>query len=461
MKKITFLTFIVFLSITGFSQKAGTGLNFDDGKYNKVLQKAPLTRELYSNIPTSHSLKKFTPYPKTQGQYGTCVGWSSAYAAFTTVHAMKNNITDRSIITDNAFSPGYLYSQIKNSADNNCSVGAYISDALEVMKTKGVPFYKDMTVRNCPSYISQDIFTKASKHRVKDYAKIFGLYDNGSFKISAVKKSLSQNNPVIIGMSVPNSFYKAKGAWTPTENSNLSYSGHAMCVIGYDDNMYGGSFEIMNSWGNWWGNDGYIYVKYDTFEQFVKYAFEIIDIESGYEIKESNFAGKLKFILSDGTEAKASLTNGNIYKINKQFKSGTLFRMYISNNEPAYVYAFGTDATKKIFPVFPHKPNISAALTYKQNDVAIPDENHYIQTDNTIGTDYLCILYSKEALSINEIQNKIENTTGSFPEKIRKVLSNKLVNNKDINYSNNNISFNGKSKNKTVVALIVKTEHVK
>ena len=37
--------------------------------------------------------------------------------------------------------------------------------------------------------------------------------------------------------------------------------GHAMVIIGYDDNMYGGAFEILNSWGEEWGDNGYIWIR--------------------------------------------------------------------------------------------------------------------------------------------------------------------------------------------------------
>ena len=102
-----------------------------------------------------------------------------------------------------------------------------------------------MSEVNCPSSISSLIFSKAEKYKIKDYAKVFGIYDSKDFKIKAVKKSISQKNPVIIGMNTPASFYKAKDAWIPTESSSNSYGGHAMCVIGYDDSKHGGAFEIM------------------------------------------------------------------------------------------------------------------------------------------------------------------------------------------------------------------------
>ena len=38
--------------------------------------------------------------------------------------------------------------------------------------------------------------------------------------------------------------------------------GHAMVVIAYDDDKFGGSFQILNSWGSDWGDDGKVWVPY-------------------------------------------------------------------------------------------------------------------------------------------------------------------------------------------------------
>ena len=150
----------------------------------------------------------------------------------------------------------------------------------------------------------------------------------------------------------------------------------------------------------------------------------------------------------------------NADKVGKAFRSGTKFRLYISNSEPAYVYAFGFDATEKTFTIFPHEANISPALNYANNSVAIPDEDHFIQTDNTIGKDYICILYSKNSLNIEEIKAKIENSSGSFYSRVNNNLKNKLVNKVNTSFQPNKIAFSVKNSNKSVVALIIETEHI-
>ena len=38
-----------------------------------------------------------------------------------------------------------------------------------------------------------------------------------------------------------------------------------MCVIGYDDYFEGGAFQVMNSWGKEWGEDGLFWMRYNDF----------------------------------------------------------------------------------------------------------------------------------------------------------------------------------------------------
>jgi hypothetical protein len=463
MKKLLFfISLFVYFQFTAISQVEdfkGTGLNFNDEQYKKVPGKAVLTRSLYgSSLPGSASLKNYAPTPLSQGSYGTCVGWSTTFCAFTILQSKANGWTDKTVIDANTYSPGFIYSQAKNQSDVDCKFGTYIPDALDLLKTKGAPKYADFNI-SCPSSIPLDIFNKAQYNKINDYARLFDMYDLESIKNQAVKKSLSEGKPVVIGMKCPGSFNNPKGYWIPTEDPSADYGGHAMCVIGYDDNQYGGAFEIQNSWGAGWGNQGYIWIKYKDFQDWVKYAYELIDIPKKSNTNISDLAGSIKLVESTGATMNAKFISGH-YKLNNAYRSGTKFRIYISNNEPAFVYAFGTDATTKVFPVFPLE-NMSAALNYKKNDVAIPDEDHYIEMDNTEGTDYLCVLYSLKPLNIQNIQELVENSSGSFESRIKAAVGADLLDKANIKFEPASIAFSAKSQGKSVVSLIIETKHIR
>jgi len=472
MKKLSILLILSLILSSAFAQKDTTkykrGLKYDDTGYQSTQMKAPLVRSMYGNsLPTSISLIDYAPTPMSQGSDSTCVGWATSFCALTIVEAKTLNLNDKEKITSNAFSPGFTYKHIKDESDDKCAWGSSLNDALYLLKTQGTVRYSDLSI-NCPQTIDDNLINLANSFKIQDYAKLFGLSDGNAFKIQAVKKSLSQKNPVVIGMLSPNSFYAATDVWEPTESPLGNYGGHAMCVIGYDDSKYGGAFLLQNSWGVQWGNQGYTWIKYSDFADFTKYAFEIIgNMASGYPNNNtvvdevSLLKGAIRYELGNGQSMQASRT-ANTFKMKDSYKSGTKFRIYIRNSEPAYVYAFGTDATKKVFPVFPYDDLISPALNYTDNEVALPDEQHYIQMDNTIGSDYMCVLYSKEPLDFKQIIKDVENGYGTFSERIKGALGSKLLDNSNINYSDGStISFEAKSKDKTIVSMIVEINHIK
>jgi len=456
-KFLLLLLFQWYFSIILLGQNHGKGLNFNDEAYGKLPMKAPLMRGDYA-VPIRHSLKKYSPIPKNQGEYGTCVGWSSAYVARTIAESIRDNRSDRQEITRRAFSAGFLYQQIKSSWDGNCSEGSYIEDALKFMKNRGVVRYSDFS-QDCPHSIPQYISSKAQQHRIKGFATLFGIYDGYAQKTERMKKALSENKPVIIGMNCPPSFSDASGVWHPTESPLVNYGGHAMCVIGYDDTKYGGAFEIQNSWGTNWGNQGYIWVKYTDFHRFVKYGYELFTVPK-IELQKPDLSGKITLPLASGGQMIPIHQGNGYYKVTKGMISGTKFRIRISNNEPAFVYAFGSDLSKKSYRIFPHKSGISPALTYKSNNIAIPDEQHFIRIDDNQGTDFLCVLYSKEELDINLIMNQMEIESGNFQQRLQKVIGNKLVLTQNTTYQSGSIEFSAISSGKSVVAVITEIKHL-
>ena len=42
--------------------------------------------------------------------------------------------------------------------------------------------------------------------------------------------------------------------------------GHAVCIVGYNDNLAGGRFIVRNSWGTSWADRGYFYMPYSVIQ---------------------------------------------------------------------------------------------------------------------------------------------------------------------------------------------------
>jgi hypothetical protein len=82
-------------------------------------------------------------------------------------------------------------------------------------------------------------------------------------------KAALNYGPFSASMMVFEDFYGySSGCYSRT---STTYEGmHAIVVVGYDDNICGGAFRVKNSWGSWWGENGYFWITYD---QMLPYFF--------------------------------------------------------------------------------------------------------------------------------------------------------------------------------------------
>lgn len=451
LKKI--ISLFIILNSYALPQEFGMGLLLDDSLYANSPTAAPLMRGDYSDLPKSSSLKDKCPTPGYQGQYGTCAGWSTAFAGRTILEALKNN-WDQATIDENAFSPSFVYNQIRLTS--GCSGGTSLVDALDVIKDQGALKLDDFEYE-CEREVTPTDKKNAEEYRIIEYREI--IEDNTPDKTKYVKKSIAEGRPVVIAFDCPPTFGYAGEVLEVDPSDYKEWGrGHGITVIGYDDDKFGGAFELINSWGTGWGNGGFTWIKYADFNYFCKYGFEMID-KSVPPPQTDDLSGSLQFTESNGDVMKAKF-NGNYFKVEKPMPSGALFELRISNNEPAYVYAFSSDLTFKTYKIFPFDERMVAYLPYRQNNIAIPDEESFMMLDETPGRSYFCFLYSKESLEINKIMAEIEITDGNFWERINKVLGDKLVLKENIKYdSGEEISFRGRSEGKSIIPVLVEIDH--
>lgn len=458
------------------------GSDKEDDLYESIPLKVTQTEATYRNINNSASLKRHTPTSRLQ-RYGTCVGWAVAYSARTTLEAQRNNWTDKEVIDENSFSPGYFYRTI--APDKGDCSGANTSYAVSYLKDYGAlpSRYWNRTGDEyfCPqSPLESTLIEKAREYKIDEYARLFERsYDYDASKASKVKLSLDNDNPVVVSLNCPPSFHHVRNGrdlWVPTEDPSGDYGGHAVTVIGYDDNKYDGAFLIQNSWGYDYGDEGFVWVTYDDFNHFFYRALELVNLPK-LEPEEPIFKGGLRFIDIDTNEAlefklaekfrnwNTVLNNGeHTYKATKSLKSGTRVRIMANNDQPAFVYILGTGSVNtSIANLFPgDNLGLSAALNYKNNEVALPNEDGAFVMDDTVGKDYMIMLFSRESLDINDIKKQLATKTGKFGAKLKSVLGDKLIPYKDITFNKNNIQFETlyKGDDNKVMALIIEFDHI-
>ena len=453
-----------------------TGLPLDDGTYNQLERKAVYSIK-GSVLPQQHSLFDFCPTAQSQGEHGTCTSWACSYAARTIAEAVRQGWTSKETITDEAFSPLFVYAQTKNNKDYNCSKGIQIYQALNLMKEMGCAKFKDFSVKCAEATdIGESLRESASQYKIDDYLTLFDKdCKNAKEKEKMVKKSLAENKPVVIAMWLPPKFTDVGELLNlnnvpssfPKTYSNDHDPYHAMCVVGYDDNRAGGAFQIMNSWGNSWRDKGFIWVKYADFARCVDQAYEITvkPLLKPVPKPEPNiFSGRFEIELTHDaikktnpkSTLKATLNEANHYVIQKVFHENDQFRIYVTNGEPAYVYIISSDMKHNDALLFPYD-NVSARLG-KSYAIALPSENESVTMDSTRGTDYWCVLYSVEALPIEEIMQKMKTAEGSLYERVEAAVGDKMVPKNDIRFVMNKIEFSARSE-KTVVPVFIEAVH--
>lgn len=462
MKRYCLILILTVLSLGSFGQTSYWMGCLPEPDPESLPQQAEFMTKDLEYLPSRYSLESYCPIPQNQGQYGTCTGWATAYAFRSILEAVNRGWTEKAYITNEAFSPIFLYARIKLPGDVNCSMGSVISDAFSQMKNVGVAKKRDFN-HMCSSFVPNDVMTSASRYKIANFQTIVNniiFTPTQELTVQKVKKAIANRQPVVVSMNVYPSFHRSKEVW----NGDMAgkFGRHAMCVVGYDDEKYGGAFRIMNSWGTNWGDNGFVWVKYADFCKTVNQAYTgSLPFEPSPVDNRNKFGGSLDLTLSSGASLKPFLKKTErlpIYDIAGSYMSGTRFRLYISNEEPAYVYVIGFDSHKFASLLFPPKDNISAALPYKNTHIAIPDEKWYLEMDDKAGTDYFCVLYSKNELNIKDILSKIENGTGTLAERVSNALGSKLAKPDDVDYTQTAIKF-ASSTDATIIPVIVSLSH--
>jgi hypothetical protein len=204
-----------------------------------------------------------------------------------------------------------------------------------------------------------------------------------------------------------------------------------------------------------------MWIPYPVFNQFVAEAYELIENLAAYTTA-TEYAGSVQIEVYNSAAGMPVRFSKGYYQTNHGYASGTRFRYLLGNGKPAYVYAFAGDSggpeTTRIFP--PEGEHISPVLDYSENVVAFPGEFSWIQLDQRPGTDYLVVLYAKEALDIDTIRNRFSQATGTFPERVAKAVGAHYIPDHQTRYEPLEMRFTAQSANpKAVFGLLLAIDH--
>ena len=138
--------------------------------------------------------------------------------------------------------------------------GAFIEDGIRALKIYGLCSEKDW------EYKIENVFIKPPEEvyiKAKNNFLIEAININNNLK--TIKEWLNKNEPITVGIAIYSNFMSftatKTGIITKPSKSDTFIGGHAVVICGYDD--FKQLFILRNSWGDYWGDNGYFYLPYD------------------------------------------------------------------------------------------------------------------------------------------------------------------------------------------------------
>ncbi len=240
-------------------------------------------------LPDNYSLKKYSVV-SDQTNSSSCTGFAVANGAMTILYNMVNGITMWNEQHVNRFDPFYVYCSLKDPNDldcisnGGCNCGSYIHEALDLIENYGCKkafLYPKLT---CSSTLNKAnlraMIDQTGAYSIDGWFNMVEYIETKSgyktkIKIKDLKEVITMGNPIIAGINVGDDFRDLSSSSSKYSAPEHIEGGHAVTIIGYDDNKYGGAFHVLNSYGSDWGDDGYFWMSYDDFKNHADGAFVI------------------------------------------------------------------------------------------------------------------------------------------------------------------------------------------
>jgi C1A family cysteine protease len=224
---------------------------------------APMAATSY---PSSFSMRSKLPKPYDQGDLGSCTANALAASLALQLILEKKLVPNETPKT----TPSRLFIYYNERAIEgtiNEDSGAYIRDGIKSLNKQGACFESDWpySINAFARKPSTLAYKNALPNTVKQYMRI-NVSD-----LNAKKSAIITNHAIVFGITVYESFESdaasSSGLIPMPDPNETMLGGHAMAIVGYDDNKVigksKGAFEVRNSWGTTWGDHGYCWIPYD------------------------------------------------------------------------------------------------------------------------------------------------------------------------------------------------------
>ena len=175
---------------------------------------------------------------RDQGAQGSCVAQATA--------CLKEIQEKKNVGFEDYMSPQFVY----NNRYNQPGEGMYPRDSMSILYKKGIvpeeeyPYGKRDTAEQIP----RSVLEKAANYKVKGYAYVS--------TIETMKAAIYRSGACCITFSV---FNARPNFWKPSSPTEPIQGGHATVAVGWNET----GFIIRNSWGESFGDRGYVVFPYE------------------------------------------------------------------------------------------------------------------------------------------------------------------------------------------------------
>lgn len=223
---------------------------------------------------TNYDGKDLTTPAKNQGRCGSC--WAfTALGAFESVINIQEGFKD----IDIDLSEQYLLSCVP--AAGSCNGGRTASPfSFIINTTEEGNFVNGVIFEECLPYQGDDSIpcSQKAEHWLDTLVPLSGFGEvwfesDDADAVAIMKSKIYENGPIYALILVDNSFryfgsiFHRSTDYFPYRPLNVEFLNHAILIVGWKDDSrirHGGYWICKNTWGNYWGYNGFFNMEYDA-----------------------------------------------------------------------------------------------------------------------------------------------------------------------------------------------------
>ena len=253
---------LLFLQVTYSGELHRGGLLYSDLRLHPELkQVVPLRYKSGKSVTSSVDLSSEMPPVGNQGSQGSCVAWAMGYYQKTHTEWKDAQWVN---VRVSQFSPAFIYNQINGGVDE----GSYFSDAMKLIVDEGVAntTLSRYNQSNYTTWPTDSAYSYAIRYRGAQGYWIDCSDDPG---IDLIKARLNSGYTAVLGINIWGNFDDIgsyDNTYCASQRTGLMTGGHAVDIVGYDDNRLTadgyGAFKLINSWGIDFGASGFFWMSY-------------------------------------------------------------------------------------------------------------------------------------------------------------------------------------------------------